>query len=439
MSVFKACDVRGVYPDDLDEDLVRDIGRALGTEMGGGTCIVGGDVRPSTPSLKNAVAQGLVASGVHVTDVGIAPTPSIHWARAHLGTDAVVIVTASHNPAEYNGVKFALGPHPPTPEVVEALRQRVQDGDFASGEGSIRTRRIRTHYLDWLAESFDGCAKGLRVLVDAGNGSASCWAPEALRMAGCEVEELFCEPDGTFPHRSPNPAVPETLEKTGRVVAEHNVDFAVAFDGDGDRAVFVDGRGSYMESDEAVILLARDALGRDPGSAVIYDQKCSERVGEEIRKAGGRPIRERSGYAFIKNRLLEEDAAFAGEASGHFFFREVGGDDAIYAALRMAKLVRDSGRSLAELRETVPARYITPDIRLPRPEGDGQAVIEHLKQRFSNLPQDYIDGVRIRFEDGWALCRESVTEPVITIRVEGDTPEAMERLRELVLGEIEKA
>mgnify|MGYP006278309261 CR=1 FL=1 len=438
MSVFKACDVRGVYPDDLDEDLVRDIGRALGAEIDGGTCVVGGDVRPSTPSLKNSVAAGLVASGVHVTDVGIAPTPALHWAREHLGTDAVVIVTASHNPAEYNGVKFALGPRPPTPEVVEELQQRMQNGDFVSGEGSIRTQPIRPDYLQWLAGTFEGCANGLRVLVDAGNGSASRWAPDALRTAGCEVEELFCNPDGTFPNRSPNPAVPEALEETGRVVAGRNVDFAVAFDGDADRAVFVDGHGNYMESDEAVILLARDALRREPGSAVIYDQKCSERVGEEIRKAGGRPIRERSGYAFIKNRLLEEEAAFAGEASGHFFFREMGGDDAIYAALRMAKLIRDSGRSLAQLRETVPDRHITPDIRLPRPQGDAQAVIEHLKKRFSNRPQDYIDGVRVRFENGWALCRESVTEPVITIRVEGDTPEAMERLRELVLGEIEK-
>jgi phosphomannomutase/phosphoglucomutase len=438
MSVFKACDVRGVYPDELDEGLAREIGRAIAAELHGGTCVLGGDVRPSTPSLKAALSEGLVASGIEVTDIGIAPTPAIYWGRQHLGQDAVVIVTASHNPAGYNGVKFSFGNRPPTPEVVSSIRQRVEKRDFQTGRGSVQFRDIRPDYLDWLADEFEGCAAGLRVLVDAGNGSASGWAPRALEMVGCDTERLHCRPDGRFPNRSPNPAVPEALEETGRVVKRRGVDFAVAFDGDSDRAVFVDGCGNYVESDAALILLARQALARSPGGVVIYDQKCTKRVGEEIKRAGGHPVRERSGYAFIKNRLLDEGAVFAGEASGHFFFQEVGGDDAIYAALRMASLIRSEGRSLAELRGTIPPWHITPDIRLPRPEGDGLEVIRHLKDRFAGRPQDYTDGVRIDFEDGWALCRQSVTEPVITVRVEGDTPEEMERLRKLVLEEIDR-
>ena len=276
----------------------------------------------------------------------------------------------------------------------------------------------------------------MRVLIDAGNGAAAGWAAPAFRSVGCEVEELHCTPDGTFPERSPNTAVPEALRDTCRVVAERGVDFGVAFDGDGDRAVFVDETGQYVESDQSVILLARNALRRQPGGTVIYDQKCSQHVGQEITRAGGRPVRERSGYAFIKNRLLDEGAIFAGEASGHFFFREVGGDDAIYAGLRMAAILQEAGEPLSTLLNTIPDYHISPDIRLPRPAGDAQTVIEHLKDCFSERPQDYTDGVRIQFDDGWALCRESVTEPVITLRFEGDTPEALERIKGRVMDEI---
>jgi phosphomannomutase/phosphoglucomutase len=209
-----------------------------------------------------------------------------------------------------------------------------------------------------------------------------------------------------------------------------------AFDGDADRVVFMDEGGVYVDSDRSIILFARDVLAREPGAAVVYDLKCTRRVAEEVERAGGRPLRERSGYAFIKTRLLQEHAAFAGEASGHFFFREIGGDDGIYAALRMLEVLKRAGRPLSELVGSIPDYYVSPDLRLPVGRAEGQRVIERLKQRFADHPQDCTDGVRIEFERGWALCRMSVTEPALTLRFEGETPRDLEAVRERVLAEV---
>jgi len=439
MSIFKACDIRGVFPDELDEGLAFAIGRALGTELSGSACVLGGDVRPSTPVLMSALRDGLLRSGASVVELGAVPTPVVYWARRALGVRGAVIVTASHNPPQYNGVKFMLGERPAMPADVARVQQRVRAGQFREGAGALSHRDVRDLYLSWLADAFRGAGAGLHVLLDAGNGCASTWAPAAMRAAGCRVTELFCEPDGTFPNRPPNPSAHGALGEASAAIRRSGADLGVAFDGDGDRAVFLDGTGSPVECDTAIILLARDALSREPGASVVYDLKCTRRVAEQVRLAGGTPLAERSGYAFIKSRLLDEGAAFAGEASGHFFFRELGGDDGIYAALRMVEVLRRSGRSLSELAATVPPYFISPDVRLPRPGGDGARVIEQLKRAFADRPQDHTDGVRIEFEHGWALCRLSVTEPVITLRFEGDTAEALEAIRREVMREIPPA
>jgi len=436
MSIFKACDIRGVYPDELCEDDALAIGRAIGSELAGGSCVLGGDLRPSTPALKDALRDGLCCAGASVIDVGQAPTPVVYWAGRALGTRGAAVVTASHNPPQYNGIKFALGERPTTPEVVARIERRVRAGEFASGIGEVTRRDVRRTYLDWLAERFAGTAPGLKALVDAGNGCAATWAPDALRRAGLEVVELFCEPDGTFPNRSPNPSSAEVLAEAGRVVRQAGADFAAAFDGDADRVVFLDERGGFIDSDKTIILFARDALSREPGAVIVHDLKCTWQVAREVERAGGRPVRERSGYSFIKSRLIDEDAAFAGEASGHLFFREIGGDDGIYAALRMAELLSGTGEPLSRLVASIPEYFVSPDIRMPIPGGDGRRVIEALVGAFADRPQDYTDGVRIEFDDGWALCRMSVTEPVITLRFEGSTPQALERIKLRVLAEI---
>jgi len=436
MSIFKACDIRGVYPDELDEEHAFAVGRALGTELAGRACVLGGDLRRSTPTLKSAVREGLLRSGADVIDLGVVPTPVAYWAQRSLRAHGVVVVTASHNPPRYNGMKFMVGDRPPMPEDVTRLAQRVQTGDFADGSGRASERNVKRQYMDWLRSRFGRAAEGLRVLVDAGNGCASEWAPTALREAGCLVEELFCEPDGTFPNRSPNPSSAEALAEASRQATERGVDLAVAFDGDADRAVFLDEAGTFVDGDKAIIIFARHVLALEPHAAIVYDLKCTRRVPEQVTLAGGRALPEKSGYAFIKSRLLEERAAFAGEASGHFFFRELGGDDGIYAALRMAQVVKASGRPFSGLLASIPPYFITPDIRIPRRAGDGKQTVEHLKKAFADYPLDDTDGVRIEFGNGWALCRVSVTEPVITFRFEGDTPEALEEIKGRVLAQI---
>ncbi|MCK4275500.1 MAG: phosphomannomutase/phosphoglucomutase [Phycisphaerae bacterium] len=441
MSIFKACDIRGVYPDELDEATAEAIGLAIGAGLPREECILGGDLRPSTPALKDALCRGLLTAGVNVVDVGTVPTPVAYWAKRRLGTAGAVMVTASHNPPEYNGVKFMIGSMPVTPEDVDAVRQRVKSPSpraAATGPppGRSRRRDVRGEYLGWLAQRFAESGDGQRALIDAGNGSASEWAPEAFRAAGYEIEELFCEPDGRFPNRSPNPTAPGALESAAQRVRETGADFAVCFDGDADRAVFLDESGDYVPAEDVLILLARQALRGEPGAAVVYDQKSTRMVPREIERAGGRPVMERSGHSFLKRRLIEEDAVLGGEASGHFFFRELQGDDGIYAALRGGELLASSGRPFSELRRTIPPYYISEDIRIARPRGDAQAVVERVGEAFADHAQDHTDGVRIEFEAGWALCRPSVTEPAVTLRVEGDTPKDLEEISQRVLDAI---
>jgi len=433
MSIFKACDIRGVYPDELDESTAEAVGRAIGSELAGGNCVLGGDIRPSTPSLKDAISRGLVAAGADVLDIGTVPTPVAYWARRELDTRGVVIVTASHNPPRYNGIKFALGQEPAMPEDVERVRRRVEETEFRAGSGRRTEPSVKAGYLDWLGRRFEGTGHGMCVLLDAGNGSASEWAPEAFRAADYEVHELFCEPDGRFPNRSPNPTEPGALVAAGEAVRRAGAGLGVCFDGDADRTVFLDERGDYVPAEEALILLAREALTREPKAAIVYDLKSTRILPQEIRRAGGRPVMERSGYSFIKRRLMQEDAALGAEASGHFFFRELGGDDGIYAGLRMAELLAASGKRFSELRATIPPYFISEDIRIPCPAGDAEAVVGEVRRTFADRPQDHTDGVRVEFEGGWALCRASVTEPAVTVRVEGDSPERLAEIRRIFL------
>jgi len=431
MSIFKPCDIRGVYPDELDETQAELVARAVGSEIAGADCVVAGDVRLSTPALKEAVRRGLVASGVHVLDIGIAPTPVAYWAQRHLGAHGVLVVTASHNPPEYNGMKLMLGDMPVTPDDVARVRRRVEQQSFASGTGSVSMLDVHGDYVNWLIERFGGTGPRQRVLVDAGNGVASHWAPGIFRACGYAVEEIFCEPDGRFPHRSPNPSSRDALAEASARMQSGGIDFAACFDGDGDRVVFLDAAGHYIPAEQALILFARHALPRHAGASVVYDLKCTRVVPREIERHGGRPVKERSGHAFIKRRLIDEDAILAGEASGHFFFHELAGDDGIYAALRMGEVLMATGRSLAELLADIPSYFISDDIRLASDDPPG--AVDRVRRAFADHPQDDMDGVCVEFSGGWALCRASVTEPAITLRVEGDSAERVEEIKHEVL------
>jgi phosphomannomutase/phosphoglucomutase len=435
MDIFKACDVRGIYGQELTEDVAHRLGHAVGDIMRGKRLVVGGDLRLSTPALKQALIGGLVEAGGHVLDVGVVPTPSFYFAIRHLEADGGVMVTASHNPAPYNGFKINLGPSPVTEAELAEIERRVEAGQFSPGVGSATPVEIMPVYEDFIQASFVGAAGGLRVVIDAGNGSASRVAPHCFRRLGYQVIELFCEPDGRFPNRAPNPALPENLSALRARVPEAGADMGVAFDGDGDRVVFTDEKGQPVESEVSAVLIARRVLTDKPGRPVIYDLKCSSIVAEEVRRLGGVPIMERSGHAFIRAALIHEGAAFAVEISGHFFFAELEGDDGLFAALSFARLVAESGRSLSDLVASVPRYPITPDIRIPY-QGDMEALLAQASRAFSDYEVNTLDGVRVEFPDGWGLIRASVTEPLITLRFEARTWERLAEIERLFVSRL---
>ena len=416
------------------------MGLAVGTHLDGPAVLVGGDVRPSTEPLKADLIRGLVAAGCRVVDLGILPTPAFYFARDHLHIAPAVMVTGSHNPPGDNGFKVNLGPWPITEQEIARLAQRIQTGGFVERPGGRCERRdiLDAYQADILdnAQRLPGQTshRALKVVVDAGNGCYSLIAPRVMRALGYEVVELFCEPDGRFPNRHPNPAVATHLSAACATVLDQAADLGVAFDGDGDRVVFVDNVGRVVESDRSIVLFARYLLPDQPGE-VVYDLKCSSVVAEEVRRAGGTPVMEKSGHTFIKTALLKRHAVLGGEISGHFFFGALGRDDGLYAALLMAHLVAGSGRSLADLVDSVPRYPITPDIRLPCQPDAAWAVVREMEQAFrdcSDCEVSTVDGVRVTWPDGWALARISVTEPVITLRFEAHSVARLAELQQLV-------
>lgn len=437
MSIFKACDVRGVYGEELTEELALRLGRAVGTVLRQRSpephprILVGGDVRTSTPALQAALVEGLRQTGLAVLDLGTVPTPVFYFARIHLATKAGVMVTASHNPPAFNGFKIVLDELPITPEELQHLRDLTYRGDFLTGRGTVERRDVVGEYVGFLrrlAAPVPAASPPFRLVVDCGHGCYSSIAPAVCRDLGYEVEELFCQPDGTFPGRPPNSAVAENLAALCARVPAVSADLGVAFDGDGDRVSFVDERGRAVPSDAAAVLLARCELAQAPGGKVVHDIKCSQLLREAIQAAGGIPLMEKSGHTFIKARMITEQAIFGAEISGHFFYARLqGGDDGLYSALRMAEVLRASGRSLGSLVDELPTFHTTPDLRVPW-DGGGQ-VLESIAAAFPPERVSRLDGVRVQFDDGWGLARLSVTEPAITLRFEARTAE---RLPELI-------
>jgi len=434
MSIFKACDIRGRYGVGLDPAIALAVGRAVGSLLTGKAVVVGGDLRPSTDPLRGALTEGLVAAGCRVIDVGVLPTPAFYFAKDHLNADGGIMVTGSHNPPGDNGFKVSLGKQAITETDIREIRRRVERADFVTGDGSLTRADVGGAYEDFLKRRFPRRARGPRIVVDPGNGCYAHIAPRVLRDRGYDVVELNCEPDGRFPNRSPDPAVAENLKVLAEVVLHEKADLGVAYDGDGDRVVFVDQRGRIVESDIAVVLYARPALKVRPG-VVVYDIKCSGVVADQVREAGGTPVMEKSGHAFIRGTLLKTNAVLGGEISGHFFFGELGRDDGLYATLLMLDIVHAEGRSLAALSDSVPRYFITPDLRLPCSPEQANAALAALEATFRDKPAcevTTLDGVRVAFADGWALARPSVTEPLLTMRFEARSAARLEEIQRTV-------
>lgn len=437
MSIFKACDIRGRYGLDLTPEVAERLGLAVGTELTGRAAVVGGDLRPSTTPLKRALIRGLMAAGCRVIDVGVLPTPAFYFAKDYLKAEGGVMVTGSHNPPGDNGFKVSLGPWPITEEELVSFERRIANGDFTQGAGSYECYEIIEHYKAFVKSKFLSAGE-LKVVVDAGNGCYARIAPQVLRELDYKVVELYCKPNGHFPGRPPNPAIAANLQALCQTVTRSRADLGAAFDGDGDRVVFIDERGRVVEGDRSIVLFARYLLRHGPGE-VVYDIKCSSAVPEEVRRAGGFPVMEKSGHAFIKTALLRRGALLGGEISGHFFFGKLGRDDGLYATLLMLHIIAEDGRGLAALADTVPRYPITPDIRLPCPPEEARTIVRGLERAFAQeagCEVSTLDGMRIAWPDGWALIRPSVTEPVLTLRFEARSEQRLADLQELVVARV---
>lgn len=433
MSIFKACDIRGRVGTELTKDVAETIGKAFGTVLakrGMRKVVVGGDLRPSTRELKEAAIYGLILTGRHVLDLGTVPTPLFYFAKEILGSDAGLMVTGSHNPPSDNGFKIAMGPLPITEEDISEIEEVASSGNFVRGDGYLEYVDCTKGYKEFMMKRFGPPRRRrMKVVIDAGNGCYSGIAPDVFEALGYEVVRLFCDPDGTFP-RGPNPALPENLLQLQKTVVEEGADMGVAFDGDGDRVAFVDEKGRVLENDKAIVIFIRNLLGEARlGAKVVYDIKCSSVVPEEVLRLGGEPIVERSGHAFIKRRMIVEGAVMAGEVSGHFFFGDIGRDDGLYSSLLMARILEEGGKGLSEIADEIHLYPITPDIRIPSSPEETRRIMEEVMRMFSDKDILTIDGIKVQFEDGWALIRPSVTEPLITLRFEARTSERLEEIK----------
>ena len=452
MSIFKACDIRGVYPDEINEERVYKIGRAIGTIIQSAPILVAGDVRLSTPSIRIALTDGLIHSGCKVTDIGVVPTPVMYFTRNKLDIKAAVMITASHNPPDQNGLKIVLGELPITEHDLAHIRTVSESGNYLRQLGSVSQTNILDEYEDHiisLESSFlTPPQQTPKVIIDCGNGCYSDIAPRVFRRLGIKTVKLFCEADGTFPERSPNSSDHTALTQLSRKVVEERADLGIAFDGDGDRVAFVDETGHILTAEEFIPIMAKYGVCAGAADTVVLDIKCGTAALETINKTGAEIVIERSGHTFIKSSMIRTGAVFGGEVSGHLFYKQLfGGDDGLYSALLMTSILANHGK-LSALVSQLPHYPITPDLRI-KVEKSAE-LLDRVSKAFPPSQISLQDGVKVMFEDGWGLARASVTEPAITVRFEGRTPEALDRviqrflapvpeIRDLILRKITKS
>ncbi len=433
--IFKAYDIRGIVGRTLTPQIAEVIGHAIGSEARSrrqAAIAIGRDGRHSGPDLSAALARGIRRSGIDVVDVGQVATPMLYFATHHLDTRSGVMVTGSHNPPEYNGLKIMLGGETLAGDAIQALRIRIERNDLAHGTGSYREFDIREHYLQRITGDIR-LKRPLNIVVDCGNGVAGATAPELYRRLGCEVRELFCEVDGDFPNHHPDPSHPENLADLIAALKSGG-DIGFAFDGDGDRLGVVTRSGKIIYPDRQLMLFAADVLQRNPGAEIIFDVKSTRKLFGWIRQHGGKPLMWKTGHSFIKKKLQETGAPLAGEMSGHMFFKErwYGFDDALYAGARMLEILSREPDLDAAL-EGLPDAVSTPELHLQLAEGENYALMDRLRQtaRFDSAQEVItIDGLRVEYADGFGLARPSNTTPVIVLRFEADNQSALQRIQD---------
>jgi len=434
--IFKAYDIRGIVETTLTPEVVEHIGHAIGSEARErrlSTIVVGRDGRLSGPGLAQALTSGIRKSGIDVVDVGMVATPVLYYAAYELCNYSGVMVTGSHNPPEYNGLKIVLGGETLAAEAIQSLRLRIEQNNFQHGQGGYWQHDIVPAYLQRIVDDVK-LARPVKIVVDSGNGVTGALAPELYRRLGCEVIELFCKVDGTFPNHHPDPSVPENLQDVIRTLATTDAEIGFAFDGDGDRLGVVTKDGSIIFPDRQLMLFAADVLSRNPGSQIIYDVKCTRMLAPWITQHGGKPVMWKTGHSFIKAKLKETGALLAGEMSGHIFFKErwYGFDDGLYAGARLLELLSRQTDPAAVL-HALPDTINTPELQIKLDEGENYTLIAQL-QREADFPQAdqiiTIDGLRVEYEDGFGLIRASNTTPIAVLRFEADNQAALERIQQ---------
>lgn len=433
-SIFRAYDIRGVVDRTLTAMGVELIGRAIGSEAlqrGRNTVVVGRDGRLSGPTLSSALIRGIISTGCDVKDIGCVPTPVLYFATYYLDTQTGVIVTGSHNPPEYNGLKIVIDGETLAGESIQSLRERVEDARFISGQGSVESVNIIPDYIESIRTDIV-LQRPLRVAIDCGNGVAGNVAPELFRTIGCEVLELFCEVDGNFPNHHPDPSKEDNLRDLIAVVQAQQADVGLAFDGDGDRLGVVTPDGRIIWPDRVLMLYAMDILDRNPGGQIIYDVKCTRYLDSIIRDHGGEPLMWKTGHSFIKAKIRETGALLAGEMSGHIFINErwYGFDDGLYAGVRLLEILARDARSSVEVFAELPDSVNTPELNVAMQEGEPPVFMSRLleKAHFEGADVSTIDGLRADFDDGWGLVRASNTTPVLVLRFEADDDAALARI-----------
>ncbi|MFQ6069667.1 MAG: phosphomannomutase/phosphoglucomutase [Candidatus Aminicenantales bacterium] len=442
--IFREYDIRGIVDSDLNNQVVETLGRGIGTyirQKKRREVVLGRDCRLSSKPYARALTKGLLSTGCKVQNLGIIPTPVLYFTMYHKKKEAGVMITGSHNPPEYNGFKIMIGEETLYGNEIQRIFRIIKSKDFFLEEGKhLGSFDIIPEYKEYVIKNINTSRK-MKAVLDAGNGTAGVIASPIFKTLGCEVEELYCEMDGSFPHHHPDPTLPGALEELIKKVKEAGADFGVAYDGDGDRIGVIDDKGNIIWGDQLIALFCRDILPSNPGAAVISEVKASKVLYEEIERLGGRPIMWKTGHSLIKKKIKEEKALLAGEMSGHIFFadRYFGFDDAIYASARVLELVSRSKKKLSEMLEELPRTYTTPEIRVYASEEVKFKIVEEVKKELAaKYPVIDIDGVRAIYPRGWGLVRASNTQAVLVLRFEAETEKDLEAIKKEVNGTIEK-
>jgi phosphomannomutase/phosphoglucomutase len=436
--IFREYDIRGVVGEDLTEETVYTVARAIGTfyQANGATRVsIGRDARASSPPFRDLMIRGLTETGCDVIDVGMVPTPVLYYTLFTEDVDAGVMITGSHNPSDYNGFKICLNKSSIFGEQINQIKSIALTGNFATGQGIAIERDVVPGYSDFIASNVKLGARKLKVVVDAGNGMGGFIGAPLYKAMGCEVIELFCDPDSRFPNHHPDPTVLENMRFAIDAVHEQQADLAIAFDGDADRIGVVDEKGKVIWGDQLMVIFARAILEEQPGATFIAEVKCSQTLFDDIAKHGGNAIMWKVGHSLIKSAMKEKGAALAGEMSGHIFFahRFFGFDDALYAGARLLEILSQTNAPLSSLLADLPPTINTPEIRFDCPDDKKFAVVAKLTEEFKKTHKVIdIDGARVLFEYGWGLVRASNTQPVLVMRFEADSESHLKEIQDSV-------